>query len=182
MISAREHSGVRAARSTHIRLGVTLGAGALAGLAVARVGLSLEGFIDAFLICVVAVLAVIDLEERRIPNRIVLPATGVVLAAQVIADPSRAPEFVVAALGAALFFSVPLAISRGGMGMGDVKMSLLLGAALGKGVVIAIAVAAFAVFPIALAMLLRGGTSARTQGIPFAPFLALGAAVAVFLS
>jgi leader peptidase (prepilin peptidase)/N-methyltransferase len=181
MISARERR-MPAAQSAHLRLVTTVGAGALAGLAVARHGLSLDGFIDAFLICVVAVLAVIDLEQRRIPNRIVLPATGAVLAAQLVADPGRAPELFGAALGAALFFSLPLVVSRGGMGMGDVKLALLLGAALGKGVVLAIAVAAFSIFPIALAMLLRGGTSARTQGIPFAPFLALGAAVAVFLS
>jgi Flp pilus assembly protein protease CpaA len=45
-----------------------------------------------------------DLERRIIPNRIVLPATVVLLGAQTVLDPSV--EWIVAGVGAALFFLV----------------------------------------------------------------------------
>ena len=58
-----------------------------------------------------------------------LPAAAVVLAAQTALDPS--PEWAIAAFGAALFLLVAALAYPGGMGMGDVKLALLLGAALG---------------------------------------------------
>jgi prepilin signal peptidase PulO-like enzyme (type II secretory pathway) len=67
------------------------------------------------------------------------------------------------------------------MGMGDVKLALLLGAGLGSSVVGAISVAFLAVFPIAVGMLIRGGLGARRRTLPFAPFLALGTLVVLFL-
>jgi prepilin signal peptidase PulO-like enzyme (type II secretory pathway) len=65
--------------------------------------------------------------------------------------------------------------------MGDVKLAVLLGAALGQAVVLAIAVAVIAAFFVALAILLQNGAAARKSAIAFGPFLALGAAVAIFL-
>ena len=67
------------------------------------------------------------------------------------------------------------------MGMGDVKLAVFLGAALGQAVVLAIAVAVLTSFLVALALLLRDGAAARKSAIAFGPFLALGAAVAIFL-
>jgi leader peptidase (prepilin peptidase)/N-methyltransferase len=68
-------------------------------------------------------------------------------------------------------------INRRGMGMGDVKLAAVLGAALGINVVSALLVASLAVVPVALMILVRGGRAAGRTAIPFAPFLALGAAV-----
>jgi leader peptidase (prepilin peptidase)/N-methyltransferase len=66
------------------------------------------------------------------------------------------------------------------MGMGDVKLALLMGAALGKSVSIALfAGMIFALVP-SVFLLARHGSSARKMGIPFAPFLALGSVVALF--
>ena len=53
-----------------------------------------------FFLSVLAVLSAIDVEERRIPNRIVLPAAAVMLALQIALEPGRALEWTVAALGA----------------------------------------------------------------------------------
>jgi leader peptidase (prepilin peptidase)/N-methyltransferase len=67
-----------------------------------------------------------------------------------------------------------------GMGMGDVKLALLMGAALGKFVSVALfAGMIFALVP-SVFLLARHGSSARKMGIPFAPFLALGSVVALF--
>ena len=78
-----------------------------------------------------------DLERRIIPNRIVLPAAVVLLAAQTVLDPSV--EWAAAGLGAAAFFLLAALAYPGGMGMGDVKLALLLGVVLGRTVPVALA-------------------------------------------
>ena len=130
---------------------------------------------------VVLALAAIDLEHRIIPNRIVIPATAAILVAQIAVSPDRALEWAAAALGAAAFLLLPLLVYPSGMGMGDVKLALLLGAGLGWSVVPAFVVGLLAAFVAALVVLARGGLSARKTALPFAPFLACGALVALFL-
>jgi len=66
------------------------------------------------------------------------------------------------------------------MGMGDVKLALLMGAALGKSVAVAMAVGLLAGLLVSIVLLVRNGPSARKQAIPFGPFLALGSVVALF--
>jgi leader peptidase (prepilin peptidase)/N-methyltransferase len=66
------------------------------------------------------------------------------------------------------------------MGMGDVKLCLLLGAMLGKTVVVALMVGMIAALVPAVFLLARHGAAARKMGIPFGPFLALGAVIALF--
>jgi leader peptidase (prepilin peptidase)/N-methyltransferase len=131
---------------------------------------------------VLVVLAAIDLERRIIPNRIVLPATGLILATQIALSPDGAFEWVAAAVGAALFLLLPLLIYPSGMGMGDVKLALLLGAGLGWAVVPALFVGLMAAFVAAVVVLVRGGLAARKTALPFGPFLALGGLVALFFS
>jgi leader peptidase (prepilin peptidase)/N-methyltransferase len=127
------------------------------------------------------VISAIDIERGIIPNRIVLPAAGVVLVAQIALFPDRAGEWALAAILAALFFLVPNVLSRKLMGMGDVKLALLLGAALGWQVAGAVALAFLCVFPVALVTLARGGLAARKATLPFGPFLALGALIMLFV-
>jgi leader peptidase (prepilin peptidase)/N-methyltransferase len=135
----------------------------------------------AFILAIVAIVTVVDLEQRRIPNRIVLPATAVVLVVQIALDPSRAPTLIAFSLAAGLFFYLPMLIFRGGMGMGDVKLAVFLGAALAEVVALAIAVAVLAAFVAALVVLFRNGAAGRKSAMAFGPFLALGAAVAIFI-
>lgn len=167
--------------TAQLRPAVAVATFALVLLAFARFGLSGTAFGAVFIICVVAALAVVDLEERRIPNRIVLPATGAVLAVQIALDPRGTPGLLAISLAAGLFFCLPMLVSPGGMGMGDVKLAFLLGAALGQAVILAIAVAVLASFLVALAILARDGAAARKSAIAFGPFLALGAVAAIFL-
>jgi leader peptidase (prepilin peptidase)/N-methyltransferase len=133
--------------------------------------------IAAFLAAVIVVLAVTDLERGIIPNRLVLPATMIVLVARVAFFPGRAPEFVLAAVGAASAFLIPNLISSSAMGMGDVKLVLLLGAGLGWGVIGAVLLAFLCCFPFALVTIVRGGFAVRGKTLPFGPFLALGALI-----
>jgi prepilin signal peptidase PulO-like enzyme (type II secretory pathway) len=66
------------------------------------------------------------------------------------------------------------------MGMGDVKLALLLGAMLGRNVTVALMVGCLAALVPAVVLAFRHGTRARKIAIPFAPFLAFGAVVALF--
>ena len=171
-----------AAPSIPLRPLITVAAVGLSMLALVVFGPSGQALGAAFVICVVALVTVVDFEERRIPNRIVLPATAVALGVQIALDPSQAPKLVGIALAAGLFFYLPLLLFRGGMGMGDVKLAVFLGAALGEAVVAAIAVAVLGAFFAALAVLARNGVEARKSAIPFGPFLALGAVIAIFFA
>jgi prepilin signal peptidase PulO-like enzyme (type II secretory pathway) len=138
--------------------------------------------IAAFMAAVLVVLAAVDLERRIIPNRIVLPATAIVLIARIAFFPGRSGEFLIAALAAGAAFLIPNLISRSLIGMGDVKLALLLGAGLGLRVVGALLIAYLSIFPLALATVARGGFAARKRTLPFGPFLALGALVMLIVS
>ena len=146
----------------------------------ARFGLTGEAFVAAlFCVCLV-VLSAIDLEHRILPDRIVLPAAAIVLVANVALFPEQALEWVLAAVAASGFLFLGLLAYPRGMGMGDVKLALLMGAALGKSVAVAMAVALLAGLAVSIVLLARHGASARKQAIPFGPFLALGSVVALF--
>jgi leader peptidase (prepilin peptidase)/N-methyltransferase len=123
---------------------------------------------------VLVLLTAIDLDRRLIPNAIVLPATAAVLVAQIALFPDRTLEWVLATVGAALFLFIPALIFPGGMGMGDVKLAGLLGAALGQSVIGAIFAGLLAGAAFSLMVLVREGLSARKKTIPYAPFLAVG--------
>ena len=141
-------------------------------------GLSGEAFVASFFCVVLVVLSAIDLTHRVVPNRIVLPAALVVLLAQTALQPS--PEWALGALGASGFLFAAALAYPAGMGMGDVKLALLLGAMLGRTVPVALMVGMVAALVPSVVLLARHGSAARKMGIPFAPFLAFGALVALF--
>lgn len=157
---------------------VELGTALLAAASVAEFGLSLRALAGAVFCGALVTISAIDIERRIVPNRIVLPATAAVLALQLAWQPSA--EWPAAGLGAALFlFLAALAYPRG-MGMGDVKLALLLGVAVGRAVPVALMVGMLAALVPSAVLFARHGAAARKMKIPFAPFLALGGVVALF--
>ena len=157
---------------------VTVGTALLAGACGLVFGFTLEALIAVLFCWVLVVVTRTDLEHRLIPDRIVLPATVTILALRTIDDPSV--EWILSALGAGLvLFLIVLAYPRG-LGMGDVKLSALMGAGLGISVIVAMFVGFFVAFVPAALLLIRHGREARKQAIPLGPFLALGAVVALF--
>ena len=151
----------------------------LVAAAFARFGTGAEFAVAAFVIASLCVVSAIDIAERRIPNWIVLPSFAIVLVAQTALFPDRALEWVVAAVGAALLLLVPLLVYPSSVGMGDVKLALLVGAALGSAVVSALLLASLAAAAYAVGLLVRHGADARHATMPFGPFLAFGAIVAI---
>lgn len=144
-----------------------------------KFGLHPETLVAAFFCLVLVVISAIDLEHRIIPNRIVMPAFVVVLAAQTAIHPS--PQWIIGAVAASGFLFTAALIAPGGMGMGDVKLALLLGAMTGKYVSIAMFVGMFAAMAPAIVLFARHGLKARKVKVPFGPFLAIGGIVALFV-
>jgi leader peptidase (prepilin peptidase)/N-methyltransferase len=157
---------------------VELASGVLIAACVLEFGLTFEAAIASFICCVLVAISAVDIAHRIVPDRIVLPATTIVLVAQTVREPSV--EWVLAALGASLFLFLAVLAYPAGMGMGDVKLALLMGAALGKLVSVALMVGMLAAVVPGLYLLARHGRAARKMAIPFAPFLALGSIVALF--
>jgi leader peptidase (prepilin peptidase)/N-methyltransferase len=167
------------ARADHagVRLGapVALSAAVLAGLAFASFPLGAGAAVAACLAALLVMIAAIDCQTRRIPDRLVVPAMAIVLVADVAFWPGRTPEFLLAALVAGGLLLIPNLINSAWMGMGDVKLAVLLGLALGWGVIGALLIAFIAVLPVALVMMVVGGTARRKAALPFGPFIAFGA-------
>lgn len=141
-------------------------------------GLTLDALVGAVFCALLVAVSATDLEHRIIPNRIVVPGAGVVLVAQTALHPS--PEWALGALGAAGFLFIAALAYPKGMGMGDVKLALLMGAMLGRSVGVALMLGmVFALVP-SVVLVARHGAAARKMKIPFGPFLALGSVVALF--
>jgi leader peptidase (prepilin peptidase)/N-methyltransferase len=150
--------------------------GALAALA--RFGFSSTALVTACFLAALGVLAVIDYRRRLLPNVIVLPAAALVLALQLALFPDRALEWILAALGCFTLLLLLTLLKPGGLGMGDVKLGLLLGAGLGADVAVALLLGFLALWPVALYVVLTtDGPEGRKQTLPLGPALALGAAL-----
>lgn len=128
-------------------------------------------------------LAAIDLDVRRLPNVLVLPAYPVLAALLAIdADGHRALRAVEGGGGLFVFFFAVAFAAPGAMGFGDVKLSGLIGAMtayLSWGTFLTGAFGAFlfgAVFGVLL--IVTSGAGRRTA-VPFGPFLILGAWTAI---
>jgi leader peptidase (prepilin peptidase)/N-methyltransferase len=151
---------------------------ALAVACVLAFGPTLHALAAAIFCAALVTISATDIERWIVPNRIVLPATVVVLALQLVRQPSL--EWPAAGLGAGLFLFIAALLYPKGMGMGDVKLALLLGVGVGRNVPIALMIGMIAALAPAAVMVARHGVAARKKGIPFAPFLAFGGIVALF--
>jgi leader peptidase (prepilin peptidase)/N-methyltransferase len=143
-----------------------------------RFGLGGSAAVASFFCLALVAVSATDLEHRIIPNRIVVPAGVIVLAANTALHPG--PQWAIGAFGASGFLLVAALAYPGGMGMGDVKLAFLMGAALGKTVSVALFVGMLAAMIPGIVLLVRHGRAARKMGVPFGPFLALGSVVALF--
>lgn len=140
-----------------------------------------------YLAAVSVALALIDLDTKTLPNRIVLPSlvvAPILLAVTSLGAGEWWPLLWALVGGAALFvFYLVLAlVYPSGMGFGDVKLAALLGLYLGYlgwGPVIVGAFAAFLLGGIFSIVLLAAARATRKTGIPFGPWMLLGAWVGI---
>jgi leader peptidase (prepilin peptidase)/N-methyltransferase len=154
----------------------------LTALTVLRTGLSWE------LLAVVGVLlALVDLQHRLLPNRVVLPALAAGTALLLLAALADGAwdALLRAVLGAAALFAVYLVlalVSPGGLGMGDVKLAALVGLYLGWLGWAAVVLGALAGF-VVQAVVALGLLATRRIGLrgelPFGPAMLAGAALVI---
>lgn len=122
-----------------------------------------------------------DLIEYRVPNVVTYPGTLLALGAALVFPQGDVLNAALAGLAGGLMFLVLAILTRGGIGLGDVKLAVLIGAALGfPGGYHALVIGVMAGGFVILALFLTGVVS-RKQAVPYAPFLAL-AAVGVVLT
>jgi leader peptidase (prepilin peptidase) / N-methyltransferase len=155
------------------------------GLAIASVadfGVSGRALVGVVLCPVLVLLAAIDLNHRLLPNAVVFP--GVLLVALIVAaaDPAGFFDHLWAGLALFGFLFLFAAFFPAGLGMGDAKVGLLIGLALGSRTLAAMLATSAAAFVAALWIIARQGPSGRKQSIPFGPYLALGAILAFFFA
>jgi leader peptidase (prepilin peptidase)/N-methyltransferase len=146
-----------------------------------RSGLSAAALVSAFAAAVLIAIAWIDIEEHRVPNKIVVPAGLLVLAARILTAPNHTVAWVVAAFASFGCFFLLALLWPGALGMGDVKLAFLIGAALGSAVLDGFFAASLAAAAAALVVIAREGAH-RRRSIPFAPFLALGTMLTLLMA
>lgn len=126
-------------------------------------------------------LSVVDLQVQRIPDRVLQPWAVAVVALLLVAVPAGAlgwGQLVAAVLAAAVCGGGALVlglVTRGGIGLGDVKLIGLMGLALGWSGWAAILLSQLVAWVLAAvsAITLRLA-GRRTQELPMGPFLAIG--------
>ena len=123
-----------------------------------------------------AACALHDFVQRRIPNRIVVPAAAACAALTLAAGQ---PLTLIAGLATVLLLLIVSLRWPAALGMGDVKLALLLVLGLDGNALRALALGlAFAALAGLLRVIRDGGTAWRVS-LPLAPFLAAGALIAV---
>lgn len=124
-------------------------------------------------------MAALDLRHRRVPNTLVYSSLAAALLVSALAGRD---ELLLALQGGAIAFGLMLVlafISRGSMGMADVKVGTLCGLLLGPQLVIpAIAIMAIGAAGVALLLVLTRHAGIRSE-LPLVPFMA--AATLIFL-
>ena len=128
-------------------------------------------------------LALIDLDVRRLPNVLVLPAYPVLAA--LLATAGDGPALLRAAVAAAalfaIFFLIAL-VAPGSLGFGDVKLAGVVGGVLGHlswGALLVGAFGGFVIGSVVGVVLLASGRAGRKTAVPFGPFMILGALASI---
>jgi leader peptidase (prepilin peptidase)/N-methyltransferase len=172
---------------------VEAAAGALFIVVTVRfVGLHLSPALPAYLYLAAAglALAVIDLDTKRLPDKIVLPSYVVLAVLLVVASATTQDWWAIARAGIggvalfAFYFAIMFAYPAG-MGFGDVKLSGILGAVLAYLSWSALVVGAFGGFLLGAVVgsaLLIAGRGGRKTALPFGPFMIAGAFIAIFMA
>lgn len=146
----------------------------------ALAGWAYEG--DALHLAIVAVYAAVliactgtDVLAYRVPNVITYPAiVAAIVIGMLMPDADRSDVLLGGLLIGGTFFAMAV-VTRGGMGMGDVKLAIFVGFALGLAFgIMALLITAIAGGAIAVVLLVTRVRD-RRDPIPYAPFISLGA-------
>lgn len=160
---------------------VEAGTAALCALVVIAKGADEDALLGLALVLLLVPVTLIDLDHRIIPNKLMLVGAIVAPALVLATAPDDLVEHLVAGVAAGGFFLLAVLAYPRGMGMGDVKLAAVLGLFLGRAVGPAVFIALISGTLVGAAVIARkGAREGRKTAVPFGPFLALGAVVALF--
>jgi prepilin signal peptidase PulO-like enzyme (type II secretory pathway) len=141
----------------------------------------LPALLLSLLLAALLVCTATDLLRYRVPNVITYPSIVLaLLAALVMPDADLKGAVIAALLGGGMFLLLAI-VTRGGLGLGDVKLAILIGVMLGlPGAYLALFYGVVA-GGLGIFLLFAIGVVHRKEPVPYAPFLAVAAiAVALF--
>lgn len=152
----------------------------MAGVVVAK-GADSDAWLGLVLVAILVPVTLIDLDHQIIPNVIVGPGAIVGLALVLATRSGHAVEYLIAGAAAGGFLLAAVLAYPRGMGLGDVKLAGMMGLYLGRAVAPAMLIAMLAGTLVGAGIMARKGVAAgRKTKVPFGPFLAFGAVVALF--
>jgi prepilin signal peptidase PulO-like enzyme (type II secretory pathway) len=138
--------------------------------------LAVSALVVALLVCTGT-----DLLRYRVPNVITYPGILLALAAAALMpNAGLASALGAAAVGGGAFLVMAI-LTRGGIGLGDVKLAALIGAGLGLPAAYQALFLGVLAGGLVMAVLLAAGLVSRRQALPYAPFLALAAVAVIYL-
>ena len=140
--------------------------------------LSIHTIIGIIFSCVLIVVSFIDIDLRIIPNVIVLPFTIIGLGFNIYINSEKWWMPIAFSLGAFTFMLIINLIYPKGMGMGDVKLSLMIGAFLVKSVIAGLFLGFLAGALFGIGVIIK--KKKMRQTIPFGPFISIGSIIALF--
>jgi leader peptidase (prepilin peptidase) / N-methyltransferase len=136
--------------------------------------------LGASLAVVLVIATARDLKSRKIPNLLTGPAAIWALVMGVLLHPSGLGDQAIAGLAAGGFLFIFAVIYPKGLGMGDVKLAFVMGLYLSSSTAVAMVIGLLASAIAGVVVLVsRGVKEGRKVGLPLAPFLAIGGAVAI---
>jgi leader peptidase (prepilin peptidase) / N-methyltransferase len=160
---------------------VEAGTGLLCALVVIVHGADRDAVLGLVFVLLLVPIALIDLDHRIIPNVITGPGSVIAIALVAVLYPGDLVEHLIAAAAAGGFLLVAAVVYPAGMGMGDVKLTGMMGLYLGS----AVAPAVFSALILgslvgALIIARLGAEKGRKTAIPFGPYLAIGGLIGLF--
>jgi len=131
--------------------------------------------------CFLIIIFIYDLKHFIIPDRVLFPAIIIALGYIFVFKYDLLAEHILSAIGASAFFLFIVLVSRGrGMGVGDVKLAILMGLLLGFPDIIVSLFFAFLIGAIIGVGLILLKKKTLKSEVPFGPFLILGIYIALF--
>jgi leader peptidase (prepilin peptidase)/N-methyltransferase len=143
-----------------------------------RYGLGWTGAAWSAVQVALVALAWVDLRERRLPNAIVVPLGAAAIVLRAAFERHALVEILVAGAIAFIAFLALAVATRGGLGMGDVKLAAAEGLLVGKVAVEALLLGVV-LGGLAAALLLATRRAGRRTTYAYGPYLALGAVIAI---
>ncbi len=146
-----------------------------------RLGFAGRTLINLPAMGVLALCALMDIQRKAIPDWLTLPGLAWVLVAGAFLGLSRSTDALLGALACGGILFIFALLARGSIGGGDVKLMAVIGASLGWQWGFTVLILSQVAAAIVAVCLLLTGRKERKDVLPFGPFIATFAQLALFL-